>query len=485
MNHLLTILATLAVFTGFISANEPPVLRVSSTLQGYNIGQPWEKRAPYKRNGLAIVVGNNQILTTAEMVANAAFIELQTTDGQRTINAKTIAVDYEANLALLSAKSPADIEFLATFKPIELAPPAKLNDKVQMLQVEDNGMSLITTGVIRGVDVASTFVAGHFFLTYEIRATMQSAANSYTIPVLRDNKLLGILTSYSSDDQLSDVTAPEIIKAFLKDVNDGSYTGFPSLGLGITRTTDEHFRNWLQLTPAQGGIYVSAIKRNSSAQQAEIKLGDVILNIGSHGIDRRGYYHSDNYGKINWSHLIRGSHKTGDTISITLLRDGKTITKQVKLQRSVEGIIPSHTYGKAPRFLVNGGLIFQELTESYLRLFGKDWRSRAPLTLLDAFNHPADYEKDRKRLVILSRTIPTEASLGYESMRGLIIKKVNGQNIADIPSLIAAFKKPLNGIHSIELDGPVKTIYLDAATASKVNATFLQQGLPSLFRDKE
>ncbi len=486
MKAIFTFLVILNIFSSLGHAAELPVLRVSSTLQPYSINQPWEKRAPYERNGLGILVGKNQILTTAEMVANATFIELQTINDEHTIIAKAIAIDYEANLALLSATEASDIELLNTMTPIQLSPPAKLGDKVEMIQVEDNGMHLKTAGVIRGVDVTSSLAPGHYFLTYEVRATMQSATNSFTIPVIKDNKLLGLLTSYSSDDQLSDVTAPEIISAFLKDASDGHYVGFPSLGIKSTRTTDKYFRKWLKLGPQQGGIFVTSVKRNSSAKRADIRIGDVILKLSDHSIDRRGYYQSKNYGKLHWNHLIRGAHKTGDSISITLQRDGQLLTKHVQLTRPPEGIIPTHSYDKAPLFMINGGLIFQELTQPYLRLFGKSWRTSAPLSLLDAYNHPEKYEKDHRRIVILSHIIPTEATLGYERLRNIIVKKVNGKNITDIPALIAAFKSPQkNNIHAIELEGPIKTIYLDADTANKVNTLFLQQGLPMLYRDKE
>ena len=485
MKFYLTILAAFSALTVWVSA-EVSVLRVSSTLQSYNISQPWEKQAPYNRRGLAVVIGKNQILTTAEMVANATFIELQTADGEKSIPATVIAVDYEANLALLAAKDPEDIKFIESMKPVELATPSKLGETVQVFQIEDNGMPLLTNGIIRGTDVVSTFVDGHFFLNYEIKAAMQSAPNSFTIPVLKDNKLAGLLTSYSSKDQLLDATATEIISAFIKDAADGKYVGFPDLGVSIVRTSDENFRGWLKLTDAQGGVFINRVQRNSSAEKAGIKVGDVILKVADSAINRRGYYTSKNYGELYWSHLIRGTHVTGDEIQITLLRDGIELVKQVKLERPIEGIIPSHTYGKAPRYMIKGGFVFQELTESYLKLFGDDWKSRAPMTLLDALNHPEDYEKGKKRLVILSRTIPTKATIGYERIRATIVTKVNGQEIPDIPALIKAFKTPgENGIHTIELDNDIEKIYLDAETASKVEAEFLQQGLPALSRDKE
>ena len=468
------------------AAENFPLLRISSTSQEYNTAQPWEKKPTRTRRGIGVLVGKNQIITTAEMGANATYIEIETVDSATSMPAKTIAIDYEANLALISVTDPAHQKLIAKMQPMKIAPSPKLDDNVQVYQVEDNGKLLVTNGVIRGADVVSSFVDGHFFLAFEVKASMQSAANSFTIPVMKDGKLLGLLTSYSSEEQLLDVTAPEIIRAFLDDTKDGKYIGFPSLGISVSRTSDPHFRAWLKLSDTQGGLFIQRITRNSAAQKADIKQGDVLLAIDGNKLDRKGYYKSKNYGPLHWGHLIGGSKKSGEKVTLSLLRNGVAISKQVTLSRQPEGIIPSHMYGKAPRYLVKGGFVFQELTKSYLKVFGKDWKTRAPLGLLDASNHPEDYEKGRNRLVILSRTIPTEATLGYERISSVIVTKVNGKDIADIPSLVEAFKTPdKNGIHTIEVDNVLKKLYLDAATAAKVEANFLKQGLPSLSRVEE
>lgn len=461
------------------------IIRVSSTLQGYNYSQPWEKANSIKRNGLGAILPDQSILVTAEMVTNSTFIELQTTDGIQSFPAEVAAVDYEANLALLRPATQEGTASLKKLKHLELSKPLHLGQEVSITQVEDNGMPLLTAGKLQGVDVVSSFIPGQFFLTYEIKASLQSSSNSYTLPVIHQDKLVGMLTSYSSNDQIIDVISPEIITAFLKDAADGKYTGFATLGINTTRTTDQNFRAWLKLTPEQGGLYVSRVQPNGAAEKAGIKAGDVLLAVDDHAIDHRGFYNANGYGKLFWSHLIRGVKTTGDSIKIKLLREGKPIEITTTLVRSPEGIIPTHTYDRAPRFLVKGGLIFQELSQSYLQAFGDDWESKAPITLLDAIHHPEDYAKDRNRLVFLSATIPTPATLGYEAIRSVIIEQVNGQVIKDIPSLIEAFKSPTNGVHTIKLSDAPKLIYLDANISDSVDQMLLQRGLPTLSRDKE
>lgn len=480
---LTTMLVVASSFSALASDISQSVIRISSTLQSYNPSQPWNKTAPVHRQALGAILNTHQVLTTAEMVTDANFIELESANGEHKFAAQVVAIDYESNLALLEAISADDSKLLQGYTGLDLSNHAHPGDPVSIVQIESNGVPLITEGRVQSADVTASFVPGNYFLTYEIKASMQSAAGSYTVPILHKGKLLGMLSSYSNKDQLLDIIAPEIVAAFLEDAKDGLYQGFPQLGIAVTETSDQHFRSWLKLPETAGGLYITRIQRNSSAASADIKKGDVLLAINGNKIDRRGYYKAAGFGQIHWSHLVRGTQLIGNTVTLDLLREGKEIRSDVTLSRGSEGIIPSHTYGSAPRYLVKGGLVFQELSQTYLQAFGENWESRAPLKLLDALNHPEDYEKDRNRLVFVSATLPTPATLGYESLRSVIIEEVNGQPIKDIPSLIAAFNAtPENGIHILKLDSQPDTIYLDAAIASEVDASLIKRGIPALSR---
>lgn len=461
------------------------VVRINSTLQGWDPAQPWEKDQPDHRRALGPVVGDRQVLTTAEMVADSTYLEFETTDGTRLTPAKIVAVDYEANLALLG---PSDEEEGKTFfeglKPFEIAGNPKIGDTLDILQVEDNGMPLLTAGSLQGVDVISSFLEGQFFLSFEVKASMQSAASSFSLPVLRDRKLAGLLTSYNAKDQLSDVTSTEILSRFLSSAASGNYAGFPGLGVTTARTEDPSFRQWLKLSDDQGGVYLSTVRKGGSAEAAGVKKGDVVLGVGEHKIDRRGYYQHPVYGSLFWSHLLRGEKTVGDTATLHLWREGKPVDLEVKLTREEEStrLVPGYTFGKAPNYLVKGGLVFQELTKPILQSFGEDWQARAPLNLLDTLENPEKYQDKADRIVFLSGVIPTPATIGYERLRNLIVRKVNGKEIRDMKALIEAFKEAPDGMHSIEFDEENFTVYLDNRVSGGVDDQLMQRGIPRLSR---
>lgn len=462
------------------------VMRINSTSQAWNPGQPWEKTPPTNLRSLGAIVAPGQVLTTGEMVADATYLEMETPDGSRTAQAKILAVDYEANLALLTVKSDDDREaFFKDTLPLALAKPPVIGDALGIFQVEDNGTTLLTNGSLQSVDVAESFLPGQSFLTYMVKASMQSAASSFTLPVLRDGALSGILMSYDSKDQISDVLSVDVISRFLANAQDGAYKGFPSLGISASRTEDPSFRKFLKLQPEQGGLYIGKVRKGGAADTAGVKVGDVLLSAAGHVIDQRGYYKHPHYGSLFWGHIVRGEKSTGDEIALSILRGGEPMEITVTLTREepTARLVPDYQFDRAPNFLVKGGFIFQELTRPGLQAFGEEWSTRAPLNLLDAYENPEKFEGKAKRVIFLSGAIPTPATVGYERLRHLIVKKVNGVEIDSMKSLITAFEKAnANNLHSIEFMEEDFTVYLDENISTSVDSALLQRGLNRLSR---
>lgn len=465
------------------------VVRVNTTRQAWNPSQPWEKLKPRNRRSLGAIVGPGQVLTTAEMVADHTYIELESPDGKKLAPGRLLAVDYEANLALLGLEDPeADAGFFDRLDPLELADPVGIGSELEIIQVEDSGVPLVTTGTVQQVDILADFLPGEYFLTYEVKASMQSAASSFSLPALHDGRLAGVVTSYDSDDQICNVLATEIVNRFVEEAVGGGYRGVATLGIAVTPTDDQHFRRWLKIPDDAGGIYISSLLKEGSAEKAGVRKGDVLLSVAGHDIDRLGYYEHEIYGRLYWSHLVRGSRTAGDEVALVVLRDGEKHEINAVLERreASDQLVPKYTYGSAPNYLVKGGLVFQELTRPLLRSFGDEWESRAPLDLLDALENPEKYEDRADRIVFLSGVIATPATIGYEPLRNLVVEEVNGRPIRDMADLVDAFATvPDDGLHSIRFAKEDFTVHLDELVSTQVDTQLLQRGLTRLSRVPE
>lgn len=466
---------------------ETSIIRVNATLQSYSFIKPWEKGAPSPRRGLGALISKNQVLTTAEMVVNSTYIELEHPSSGAKVPAKIVARDYEANLVLLEPNVP-NTKVFEGIVPMKRTNSVKAGDKLEVWQIEDNGDG-VTTGVdVLRVNVGRYFVSGSNFLVYQIKGSLQARVNSFTLPVIKEGKLAGMLLSYNSKEQTANILPMPIIEAFLADVKDGEYNGFPNLGIGFAQTLDDQLREFTGIADKDGGIFVRRIAKGSSADEGGIEKGDVILSINGYPLDSRGNYTDETYGKLSFSHLVRGNAKVGEKVQVDLIRDGKPKSLDIVLKRqeATDYLVDPYMYDRGPRFLILGGLIFQELTRPYLESWGDSWTTRAPFKLVYANANPEMYEEEgREKLVFLSNVLKTPSTLGYEGVNSVVVTSVNGKKAGTIKELSEIFEDvPEDGIHRIELNDYPNIIYVRDDISREVNQRLLQYGIGQLERLK-
>ncbi len=444
-------------------SSEDSLIRVNVTAQGYNYYQPWEKGQDVTRRGLGVVIEGGKVLVTAQMVADATYVELEQPSSGEKATGEVIVADYEANLALLKLQDEGS-DFLSNRTPLTIETGTVLEDELDVWQIKDNGLAVKTSCTLIEVEVRNYFLEATPFLTYQIKGSLQYHSGSYVLPVLHGEKLAGLLLGYDSDEQTSRVLPAPIINRFLEDLEDGEYAGFPTLGLAFSRATDDQLRTFLRLERDSGGVYVTTVQPNSTADDAGIKVGDVLLEIGGYAIDARGNYDHPKYGKLNLSHIVRGASRVGDEIPMVVWREGQRVELSATMSRKSpkDYLIDPYLFDEGPRFFIAGGMVFQELTRPYLSIFGDKWHQRAPMKLLWALAHPEEYEKEgRKKLVFISRVIRTPATLGYEAVSHVIVDKVNGKAINSLSDLAAAFETPDGSMHRIEIGEAPHELILD------------------------
>ncbi|MCZ7604154.1 MAG: trypsin-like peptidase domain-containing protein [Melioribacteraceae bacterium] len=91
-------------------------------------------------------------------------------------------------------------------------------------------------------------------------------------------------------------------------------------GLRI-QAVDEGIAKYYNLQSTRG-VIVTNVSPNSPAEKADLKVGDIILRVGKY--------------KINDDNTLIGvlqEFKTGDTFTLTIIRENKTITKTMRLEK--------------------------------------------------------------------------------------------------------------------------------------------------------
>ncbi len=453
------------------------LVKVNASYQSYSLQIPWQKESVGGRRGLGVVLSGNRILVTAQMVADATYIELELPETGQKISAHVLAVDYEANLALLEANVADKAKaFFSGLQPMSIDSSGRVGDGLSIWQTGRVGDLIVTPVNISKVMIQGYVVDGSAFLVYEAIGIIRSEANSFTLPVVKNGKLAGLLLRYDSKNQVATILPAPIIEHFLKDVGDGKYDGFANLGVEFQLTLDDQFREYLGLKADEPGVYVSKVIRGGSAEKIGVQAGDIMLSINGSSIDARGDYKDPQYGALGVSHIVRGRAFVGDKVEIKVRRDNSEVTLKGELTRKLpqDYLVMPYQFDRGPKYVLNGGLLFQELSRAYLNSFGEDRQTGIVLRLARMANQPEKYEKEgRKKLVFLSAVLPTSSTQGYERLGGQVVNEINGIQIKELTDVAEAFKSPQDGLHTVRLDSYPFVLYVDAFSMEKDNLQLL------------
>lgn len=444
------------------------VIRVTVTSQGYQFHRPWQQHSTTTQTGIGAIVPGGYVLVTAMLVANHRYIELETIDTQKKRRAEVLVVDYEANLALLK---PTDETFLSNRQPFEIAAPSSPGENLAVWQVKPNGNIIPSTGRITSIELLA-YTRENFFLAYRMNSALQYAANNLTLPVVRGNKLAGLVLRSNTRGQTIDVIATPVIDHFLVDAKKPNYQGFPRAGFHYGPLLDPQLRRYIDIPENISGIYVQKVNKSGPADRAGLQSQDVITRLGDYAVSNTGQYEDPLYGNTSLVHLIRTVYHAGETVPFQVYRKGRIITLNITLRhrKPDEYLVPPYVIDQQPKYLIVGGLIFQELSVSYLREYGKNWASRAPIHLV-YYQQNQDYLNgdQREKIIIISRIIPTPYTIGYENLRDLVVLSVNGRPIGKLSDVASAFQSPKDGFHMIEVEQSPGILYLDPQELPKIH----------------
>ena len=472
-----------AIPTAAAKQKQLALVRVNVTGQSYDYFRPWQKKAPFSKRALGAVLSKGRVLVTADLIANQNYVELERAESGEKSAANMQVIDYEANLALLE---PAEKTFLNGITPLEITPNTVVGDRLAARQLEPTGALIATEGLVTTVQMMPYPIEVGQFLTYRVSIPMQYRENSYTVPLVKNNKLAGLLLRYDSRSQLLDAIPAPIIMHFLKEAESQNYRGFPSAGLSFFPTRDPELREFAEEKGKGAGVYVTNVEPGMPAMKAGLQVGDVVTGVANHDIDQNGNYVDPLYGKIEFTNLLTAHAYAGDIVPFRIERKGKPMQVNVTLEHrdAKDYVSPPYNLDQPPRYYVLGGLIFQELSRQYLKEWGPNWQREAPqrLVYMDHFQSELFPERNR-RIVILSQVLPANSTIGYDDLAYLTVKKVNGKEVKSLDDLAEAVKHPIEDFIKIETEEDPKQIELDAAQVA-TEAPELQEnyGISSLQR---
>lgn len=274
-----------------------------------------------KSNGKGYIVTNNHVISGSDAV------QVQLANG-KTVNAKVVGKDSTTDLAVLSI----DAKYVTQ--------TAEFGDS-KSLQA---GQTVIAVGSPLGSEYASTVTQG--IISAPSRTISTSSGNQQTVIqtdaainpgnsggalVNSAGQVIGINSmklAQSSDGTSVEgmgfaIPSNEVVTIVNELVKKGKITR-PQLGVRVVALNGipEAYRSRLKIkSNLKNGIYVASVNKSGSAARAGMKSGDVITAVDGKKVEDVASLHSILY-----------SHKVGDTVNVTVNRNGRNVSLKVRLE---------------------------------------------------------------------------------------------------------------------------------------------------------
>lgn len=459
---------------------ERGVVGIQVTYQKWDEDRPWAKQRVRSRSASAVLVDRSHLLTTADILDQATFMSLLTFGKPRESRLRITHIDPGINLALLEIE---DVDLLDDLAPVSLADSTPVSGALRAVRWSGQQLESSASRVVRFlVERSLESRVEHAFL--HMRTDLKSGG--WSEPVFHDGKLVGITVSQSG--QTSRAIPVEIIQKYLEQVNDKEpYLGFPALGVLWQTNSDTSVTRFLGQKGRPRGILLRQVPWGSSGCGV-LKPRDILLSVDGHAIDAKGFYRHPYLGQLMFAHLLAEHHLPGDSIPVRVLRAGREQNLQMALRSYPAALdaIPTRRYNSPPPYIIAGGLVVRELDVPYLKTWGKEWSKNAPTSLLTRYYlHNRAQTPEKRRVVLITRVLPSDYNIGYQDLRDEVIEKINGQPIGSILDVGTALRFPRDGFHVFDLapGSTPRQVVLNAMTFETVtNEILITYSIPQAVR---
>ncbi len=253
----------------------PQVVRVYSTYQDPDYECPWQNVAPRNSTGSGVIVGPQQILTGAHVVANATFVQVQKQSDPTKVTARVLAISHDSDLALLHVDDEA---FARGIRPAVIGDLPRLREGVQVVGFPIGGEEVsITEGVVSRIEVQRYEHSQRHLLAVTVDAAINEGNSGG--PVFARGKVVGIaFQALPEAENIGEMVPAPILRRFLDGVKKGKDPHVPGLGITTQPLENPALRRHLGMKKRHSGVLITAVQYGSSAW-GRLLPGDVLSEL--------------------------------------------------------------------------------------------------------------------------------------------------------------------------------------------------------------
>ena len=436
---IINLLMCMTIFSEDISVKKA-LVKVYTSHQLFDYLSPWQYGQSANSTATGFIIDGERIITNAHAILNSKFLQVRKEGDSKKYKAVVKFTSEEYDLALVEIE---DKSFFKGTVPLKLGTLPEIQEKLTVYGYPLGGDKLSTTqGIVSRMEHNTYTLTNRKFLIGQTAAAINSGNSGG--PVVSKGKVVGVaFAGLNSADNIGYFIPVNILNNFLEDIKDGKYDGSPLLGLEWLELESPSHRRMLGIEDKTGGILIKKVFKNSPFEGV-LQKNDVLMKLDNYPIEYDGTIEFRKNEKTDFSY-VNQQKKYGDNLSYEIIRDKKTKTGQVKLEKKdiKYTVVTEVTIETPPSYMVYGGLLFEPLTSNYMA---------GVIEKLGSVYDREELYKDYKELVVLVRVLPFDVNLGYTDAVNQIIVKVNGEKYKDFKDFAQKVKNVKSGFIIFEND---------------------------------
>lgn len=411
------------------------VLLETSTTQA-NIFRPWQSLMD-SGSGSGVVIAKGVILTCAHCVADASYIRVRKHNEDSLYHGSVAFIDNDADLALVKVE---DAAFMADVTPMEIGDTPHVQDEVLAIGYPIGGTDIsFTRGIVSRIEDIRYTHGWSWLLGIQVDAAINPGNSGGPVIDMQTGKIAGIAFQGDKEGEaLGYMIPPEIIRHFLKDIEDGRVDGFSDFLFAQGQMESEAKRRFYRMDSGCTGVVVEDVAKILG--ETSIKTDDVILEIDGYKVSNNGKIRIEGNEPRSLYYPIY-LRQIGEEVPVKVLRDGaivETTILAVKRDRRIRRWL----FDTKPDYFLFGGIAFTTASYNYMVASKADFHD-------DVFE---DKEFEGDEAVVISDILPDVCMEGYLGAFESLVRTVNGTKVKNLRHLIQIVESCQDGFICFGLD---------------------------------